>query len=236
MFKYVVTLLFFVIGNPFSLPAQEYLIQYGRTAIREMPAKLPYDDPALVDAFKKQLERSNNTQMIYELRSFKNKSSYTYKNTRLISDPTKEANVQVDQSVVYKNVKASEFCFLFTGSKDTYVKDNFKNALEWVLLDEDKMIGRFKCKKANSKKYPNLFAWYCPEIPLMDGPGVHGGLPGLIIRLEQEYVITEVVDIKILKSEGTEIVYPDPDKSIDYAEYKKNVKQMMMSTVGDKKN
>jgi GLPGLI family protein len=71
------------------------------------------------------------------------------------------------------------------------VQSNFS---EWELIDEQKTIDKFICYKAISKNerivygkkvaYLNI-AWYCPEIPVSFGPKGYGGLPGLILELNE---------------------------------------------------
>jgi GLPGLI family protein len=71
-------------------------------------------------------------------------------------------------------------------SKKKVIKD-------WILLNETKLIGNYKCYKAtcddivvnkiNTFRHP-IIAWYCPEIPFPFGPLGYGGLPGLILELQ----------------------------------------------------
>ncbi|MCG2614519.1 GLPGLI family protein [Terrimonas sp. NA20] len=56
--------------------------------------------------------------------------------------------------------------------------------LNWQLVQEEKQIAGFTCKKATTsfsgRKYT---AWYTTEIPISDGPHKFTGLPGLILSL-----------------------------------------------------
>ncbi|MBS7333857.1 MAG: GLPGLI family protein, partial [Weeksellaceae bacterium] len=58
---------------------------------------------------------------------------------------------------------------------------------EWILTDETKQIGDFKCFKAykiiNEKKY---FAWFTEQLPLPYGPIAINGLKGIILELYNE--------------------------------------------------
>lgn len=56
--------------------------------------------------------------------------------------------------------------------------------LNWVLIDEEKRISGFKCKRA-SVKYGgrNWVAWYTTDIPVNAGPYKFNGLPGLILEI-----------------------------------------------------
>ena len=35
----------------------------------------------------------------------------------------------------------------------------------------------------------SITAWFCPSIPVQDGPGLYYGLPGLILDLEDKHAI-----------------------------------------------
>ncbi|MCW4469264.1 GLPGLI family protein [Flavobacterium sp. MFBS3-15] len=80
---------------------------------------------------------------------------------------------------------------------------------QWQLHNETKMIGRYKCYKATAElvrdngkygvfRFP-VIAWYAPEIPLPYGPLGYGGLPGLILELQERNVVygAAAIDFKI---------------------------------------
>lgn len=82
---------------------------------------------------------------------------------------------------------------LKNGSRVTE-QDRFRNAyqyeesfptFEWKLEEGAKEILGYKCKKAAVQYRGRSYtAWYAPEIPIAEGPYKFGGLPGLILELE----------------------------------------------------
>lgn len=71
----------------------------------------------------------------------------------------------------------------------------------WIYFNEAKTIGGYKCLKAQielpwrSGKDRNegkptyiVTAWYCPTIPIKQGPKGFGNLPGLILELQDDSV------------------------------------------------
>ncbi|WP_438965902.1 GLPGLI family protein [Flavobacterium sp.] len=72
-------------------------------------------------------------------------------------------------------------------SKQTYfIKDSILN-INWNLLEESKLINDMLCKKAICNfKGRNYTAWYCPTIPISNGPWKLIGLPGLIFEAIDE--------------------------------------------------
>ncbi len=66
-----------------------------------------------------------------------------------------------------------------------YYKEPIIN--NWKLIDEQKIVNTFNCKKAIvNYKGRNWIAWYTTEIPLSYGPYKFSGLPGLIIKISDE--------------------------------------------------
>lgn len=88
--------------------------------------------------------------------------------------------------------------------KKYLVKSNPK--IQWTLTDESKVIDKYLCYKAttiykveNDKGVFNhpVIAWYCPELPFNYGPNGYGGLPGLILELQERNVLfgAEIIEI-----------------------------------------
>ena len=94
------------------------------------------------------------------------------------------------------------------------IKDNFIE-YDWELTGETKNIGIYTCYKAvfekeedtieldfvdgemqeiNKTKKTTVIAWYTPNIPISNGPGNYGGLPGLILEVnDASAAVLEVV-------------------------------------------
>ena len=77
---------------------------------------------------------------------------------------------------------------------------------DWVLTKETKKINNYTCYKATTKfevlagskpVVKNVVAWYCPELPYSYGPVGYGGLPGLIIELQENNNFYGIESLKI---------------------------------------
>jgi len=56
--------------------------------------------------------------------------------------------------------------------------------IQWYLIDEDKEVAGYQCKKAQCSYCGRDYtAWYAPEITISEGPYVFSGLPGLIMEI-----------------------------------------------------
>lgn len=84
---------------------------------------------------------------------------------------------------VYKNQGLNELISEeFIMDKKFLIKEKLIN-FDWKLLDDEQDVNGYKCKKAVAGQ---TVAWYCPEIPINDGPYIFWGLPGLIIKLQHQ--------------------------------------------------
>lgn len=83
---------------------------------------------------------------------------------------------------------------------------------EWTVTKEIKIIDKHKCYKATSPLYfkdkkLNTFitAWFTPEIPVEHGPIGYGGLPGLILELQNDRATFFVTKINLTLNSEPEI-------------------------------
>lgn len=119
--------------------------------------------------------------------------------------------------VLYKNIKEDRYANKTElMGKIFLVKDSLRK-YDWKMTSETKNIGTYTCYKATyereqestsvtmvdgemkeSKKMETIITtvWYTPDIPISNGPGDFGGLPGLILEVNdgrQTIVCSEIV-------------------------------------------
>lgn len=110
-------------------------------------------------------------------------------------------------------------------------------SLEWSFNDEetDSIIG-YDCRKATVEFAGRSYiAWFTPEIPLPFGPYKFGGLPGLILKLEdaERQYIWVAVGFERDNAPITEYTYRDGnDKRCSAADVKKTLVRYFKSPVG----
>jgi GLPGLI family protein len=89
---------------------------------------------------------------------------------------------------VVKNFKREGLVFgdiQFNG-KEKFYSDTL-HVMKWVLENEKKLIDSLLCHKATTQfKGRSYTAWYCPAIPIPNGPWKLGGLPGLIVEAYED--------------------------------------------------
>ena len=119
--------------------------------------------------------------------------------------------------ILYKNISQNRMAHKTElMGKVFLIKDNLE-AYDWKLTGEAKNIGNYSCYKAVYEKEEEdiqidmidgevkeekvtkkrtLVAWYTPEVPISNGPSNYGGLPGLILEVndgDQTIVCSEIV-------------------------------------------
>jgi GLPGLI family protein len=131
------------------------------------------------------------------------------------------------------------------------IKDNLV-AYDWELTGETKNIGNYTCYKAKFEreeediqinmidgevkeekviKKRTTVAWYTPDVPISNGPRGYGGLPGLILEVNDEDLTIVCSEIVLNPKEVKEIKEPIKGKIVTRKKFgaiaKEKTKEMM---------
>ncbi len=185
-----------------------------------------------------------------------NKYESIYKEEEKLTTDIKDGLVIIDNStpgITYKNLKENSY----TKEEDLLgkkflVKDTITH-LDWNIENKTKTIGQYTVVKAtafkkiiiknpidqqitpkdeNSKK-KDLFkeilitAWFAPQIPVSNGPGEYGGLPGLILELNVQRTTFLCSKIILNPKESITIKAPTKGKKVSKSEYDSIVSKKM---------
>jgi GLPGLI family protein len=130
-------------------------------------------------------------------------------------------NIQIQQmggGRYYKNQKKNESISQeYILDKAFLITEPLNSA--WKLLPEEKTVGNYVCKQAIHDT--NVTAWYCPDIPVGDGPYLFQGLPGLILEIE---IPTKTITMQSIEFEAIikdKIQIPKTGKAISRDEFNK---------------
>ncbi|MDE5673442.1 MAG: GLPGLI family protein, partial [Duncaniella sp.] len=110
-------------------------------------------------------------------------------------------------------------------------------SMEWNFSDEntDSIMG-YDCRKATVEFAGRSYtAWFTPEIPLPFGPYKFGGLPGLILKVEdaEQQFVWEAVGFERTNAPIMEYTYRDGnDKRCTAADVEKTLARYFKSPVG----
>jgi GLPGLI family protein len=103
-------------------------------------------------------------------------------------------------NVIIKNYP--DFSMDFYTSCSGYYKVNLNKKLDWQILPEKNKILGYSVQKATTVLYKRKWTvWFTTDIPVQDGPYFFHGLPGLIIKAEDEKkgISFNLVGIKKIK-------------------------------------
>lgn len=124
------------------------------------------------------------------------KGSKFYSQKRFEADSIREDRIAkkmrdftgIDYGKISFSVEKSypDYKVLFFNQLDVdYYKVKDQRKLDWKILPEKEKIGEFNAQKASvnfaGRKWT---AWFVPDLPIQDGPYKFYGLPGMIIKVE----------------------------------------------------
>ena len=107
-----------------------------------------------------------------------------------------------DLNEILKLMSSKRTNFRFTITKDSseelkymdYIDINIyqyaepKNKFNWTIYDDTATISGYRCQKATTKYGGRIWiAWFTNEVGLSNGPYKFGGLPGLIIQIQDSF-------------------------------------------------
>lgn len=213
--------------------------------------------PKVSEDFKEAMKRASEKTFLLEFT--RNESYYSEQKELDLASTAGKPKVNViirtkDWSNIYKNLKEN-FSLLENDmlGKVFLIKDTLHTS-GWELSTESKQIGNYtvykatktiKPKKTEEKKEEDInflsmvdqkkpkdlvyTAWYTPEIPIPNGPGKFGGLPGLILELHDEEMVYLCSEIVLNPKKPIEIKVPK-GKTVSKEEFEKIRKERLEKT------
>lgn len=101
---------------------------------------------------------------------------------------------------------------------------------KWKITGEQKQILGYVCQKAtNTKDSTVVEAWFTPQIPISNGPDLHGALPGMIlmVSLENGRRTITATEVKFEKIDTALLEKPTKGKKVSLKEFQKIQKEKM---------
>jgi GLPGLI family protein len=109
------------------------------------------------------------------------------------------------------------------------------NPSEWKLTGKQKIIMNYPCQEAvKETKDGKTSAWFTPVIPVSAGPGVHNGLPGLVLAVDVNdgKQTLNAISIDLNPVADNTIVKPEKGKKVSREEFDKIVEEKMKEMGG----
>lgn len=99
----------------------------------------------------------------------------------------------------YKDISKNIMLFEFFNGDQLFQGDDTLQNWNWEIIEEQKTIEGYLCKKATSNWLGyNFTAWFTEDIPVNSGPEKFDGLPGLILYVGTPYYEYSAVSIETI--------------------------------------
>lgn len=165
--------------------------------------------------------------------NFDSNDSYFNYNFDLKQDDSKIDLLRISlkaRGSVYQSASKKASYSISAKDNSILIKDDWVD-FNWTLTKQTKTIAGFKCyfakgikkvyrRSSNINKIVNVYAWYTPEINVSFGPHNYGGLPGLILQLNENGLISYVAN-KVTLSSKTEVKNKPKKKILSRDSYNK---------------
>ena len=188
-------------------------VEYKQTTNVEIINERNLPKFELIKDFNEKYE--NATQRISYSLHFNENESYFFANKILLANDINfnlAATAGRAKLKYYHNTLTNESRQYYDMPRTGIVIVNNQTIYEWTLTKETKIIDKYKCYKATSPLYYKdkkldtfVTAWYAPEIPVGYGPIGYGGLPGLILELQNDRATFFVTKIDLTLNSEPEI-------------------------------
>ncbi len=206
----------------------------------KMDSTLIAQNPALQEQLEAQMRKM--FQKTYTLNFTKSES--IYKEEQALESPkVPQSNGGVfvmsvgggGSDLLYKNSKENRIANkVDLMGKIFLIKDSLIK-YDWKLTEKTKNIGKYTCYRAvyefeeenSSFRFVNnetkekkekvkrkITAWYTPDIPINNGPQNYGGLPGLILEINDGDITIVCTEIILNPSETIDIKEPKKGKQV----------------------
>jgi GLPGLI family protein len=225
------------------LRAQEF--QGVATFQSKTKFEVSLDSSSMNSPMQKQIEEMLKKQMEKTFKLTFDQFESIYKEDESLAPPQPSGGmffqISSGSDDLYKNLKRNQY----TESKDFLgqlflIKDSIQK-FDWQLSPETKQIGSYLCFKASydrpieessfgivileeeeqeaQPKFRTITAWYTPQIPVSNGPGQFGGLPGLILELQDGETNILCSQIVINPNDRVKIKEPNKVKEVSLSEF-----------------
>lgn len=187
-----------------------------------------------------QLSKSFSVQEDYRnyngiLRVLNGKSFFFVEAVKKEVEKSMDMGLFMDTALIVKiDPSKNELYFLdFTMDNGLmWVKDSLY-PMNWIIDTATKKVDELVCKKATCNfRGRNYVAWYAPDIPISMGPWKMGGLPGLIIELEDD---KRIMVIKLGEIRHGTVPFKMPSAKVDRQEFLKMQKKGLENFVASVK-
>lgn len=227
--KTVCILLFLFVAHLVS--AQNLQVQYQEVISMEQP-KIEVDNPEIAAMIASQLKNMRNEMILLYHQGKSLYKPFEQKVEDEALSPNQSGikfTMNTKGGIIYKDQESQQVIKQdYIMDRQFLITDSFPT-IEWKLENETKEIAGYVCQKAVSGK--GVTAWYSTDLPINAGPSVFHGLPGLILRIENDPLTIEAQSVETVDGLTEELRVPTGGKKISQEAFDK-LKQKKMGEMG----
>lgn len=163
-----------------------YRYSYQVTLKNPYSGKISYDSLIIEEGKKYSVCYSEwNRQFFEKFSKFAAANEEDFTKSHMISIPEDIASQKPGMSQsIYKILKEQKLIVTDRIVNAAYYYEDSLHSFDWILLSDTAFLNGYSCQKAETfYRGRRYVAWFTKEIPLSNGPLKFGGLPGLIIKI-----------------------------------------------------
>ncbi|TXD83900.1 GLPGLI family protein [Subsaximicrobium wynnwilliamsii] len=239
--KHLLIIIIILLNYPLSAQVKSGFLTYGESIVHA-----PVDTSKIKDRQVKEIIAQQNSAIeqalssdsdLYEL-SFNRQEANFQVIPFVENDINPYLKRAVSPGIYYSNLKEDFKLHQLFAYDDYYLIRQNANVYVWNISKEKKKIGDYTCYKAtttieNGRTIKTeITAWFTPEIPFRFGPKNYGGLPGLILALEERghYFYAKKI---VLKQEEKKVKIPHKGKQVSQTEFTEIGRAVMKQMKGE---
>jgi GLPGLI family protein len=179
----------------------------------------PHTDSTKIDSIIYYLD-TDKSQSLFRSKMFRKSDSLLVKRGYPNGFDTEFNNKQLYVKKDTKSNTILKYVFIPIAYSTFAIEINDK--LNWKILPEKLKIGTYLCQKAETSYGGRTWsAWFTSEISISDGPYIFSGLPGLIIKINDEKLDYEFDLVQIKNFEWKELYPAKYQKLITWSDFQK---------------
>lgn len=135
------------------------------------------------DSIATSLISNFNPNMIQSISIIKDGSEYD----GVYTESSELSHLDGTTEKLYKNRETGDVFLIDKSSELTYKCKDQAVKFDWLIGEDTTTVLGYVCQKATTRfRGRNYEAWFAPELPINDGPWKFMGLPGLILKVEDD--------------------------------------------------
>jgi GLPGLI family protein len=222
--KYLFVILFFCFINSAFCQDNEILIFTAKYKISSKNNKQPFIDDTCV------LNVSKSYSYFYSLGKEEYKEARKQKAAEFIlkAVPGQDNIIQVPSLAKYfpyaclkKATSNQKFIIRRLGSVNFAYRVDDVHPIKWDIKSDTTSINGLLCIRATGMyDTTKLSVWFCPSIPISDGPIIFSGLPGLIVKsISSAGLTTELIYNNFIESNHKINKYVESFQVVSYKDF-----------------